>query len=196
MAKRWLSLSLEKKVRWIAACAGAVVFFSIGANLLVAGFGLGGFGKILDDNAASLAFWSAMESERLAFERYADTSLPEEKERFLEAKARTRRCLDALPLDYRETGPAIYARTWSIRNMYENYEAETKALWEMNPDDSDYVERLYQIYRLQGYIKDKAGQLEQLTMEAGNARYESQRPLLVLLPLISILWGAAALWMV
>ena len=37
MAKRWLSLSLEKKVRWIAACAGAVVFFSIGANLLVAG---------------------------------------------------------------------------------------------------------------------------------------------------------------
>ena len=50
-------------------------FFSIGANLLVAGFGLGGFGKILDDNAASLAFWSAMESERLAFERYADTSL-------------------------------------------------------------------------------------------------------------------------
>lgn len=196
MAKRWLSLSLEKKVRWIAACAGAVVFFSIGANLLVAGFGLGGFGKILDDNAASLAFWSAMESERLAFERYADTSLPEEKERFLEAKAQTRRCLDALPLDYRETGPAIYARTWSIRNMYENYEAETKALWEMNPDDSDYVERLYQIYRLQGYIKDKAGQLEQLTMEAGNARYESQRPLLVLLPLISILWGAAALWMV
>ena len=44
-------VSLEKKVKRIAVCAGAVVFFSIGANLAVSWFGLGSFGSILEQNA-------------------------------------------------------------------------------------------------------------------------------------------------
>ena len=65
--------SLEKKVKRIAACAGAVVFFSMSANLLITWFGLGGFGAILESNAESLAFWSAIDAESLAFEHYVST---------------------------------------------------------------------------------------------------------------------------
>ena len=87
-------VSLEKKVKRIAVCAGAVVFFSIGANLAVSWFGLGSFGSILEQNAGTLAFWSAMEEERLAFARYAGTALPEERERFEQSRMETRRRLE------------------------------------------------------------------------------------------------------
>lgn len=189
-------VSLEKKVKRIAVCAGAVVFFSIGANLAVSWFGLGSFGSILEQNAGSLAFWSAMEEERLAFARYVGTSLPEERERFEQSRMETRRRLEELPVDYRETGSERYARTWSIRNMYENYETELEVLEETDREDPEYVNRLYRIYRVQNYLKDKAGQLEQMTMEDGSERYEKHRFLFSVLPAASILWGIAALWMV
>ena len=189
-------VSLEKKVKRIAVCAGAVVFFSIGANLAVSWFGLGSFGSILEQNAGSLAFWSAMEEERLAFARYVGTALPEERERFEQSRMETRRRLEELPVDYRETGSERYARTWSIRNMYENYETELEVLEETDREDPEYVNRLYRIYRVQNYLKDKAGQLEQMTMEDGSERYEKHRFLFAVLPAASILWGIAALWMV
>lgn len=189
-------VSLEKKVKRIAVCAGAVVFFSIGANLAVSWFGLGSFGSILEQNAGSLAFWSAMEEERLAFARYVGTDLPEERERFEQSRMETRRRLEELPVDYRETGSERYARTWSIRNMYENYETELEVLEETDREDPEYVNRLYRIYRVQNYLKDKAGQLEQMTMEDGSERYEKHRFLFSVFPAASILWGIAALWMV
>ena len=189
-------VSLEKKVKRIAVCAGAVVFFSIGANLAVSWFGLGSFGSILEQNAGSLAFWSAMEEERLAFARYVGTALPEERERFEQSRMETRRRLKELPVDYRETGSERYARTWSIRNMYENYETELEVLEETDREDPEYVNRLYRIYRVQNYLKDKAGQLEQMTMEDGSERYEKHRFLFSVLPAASILWGITALWMV
>ena len=189
-------VSLEKKVKRIAVCAGAVVFFSIGANLAVSWFGLGSFGSILEQNAGSLAFWSAMEEERLAFARYVGTALPEERERFEQSRMETRRRLEELPVDCRETGSERYARTWSIRNMYENYETEQEVLEETDREDPEYVNRLYRIYRVQNYLKDKAGQLEQMTMEDGSERYEKHRFLFSVLPAASILWGITALWMV
>ena len=189
-------VSLEKKVKRIAVCAGAVVFFSIGANLAVSWFGLGSFGSILEQNAGSLAFWSAMEEERLAFARHVGTALPEERERFEQSRMETRRRLEELPVDYRETGSERYARTWSIRNMYENYETELEVLEETDREDPEYVNRLYRIYRVQNYLKDKAGQLEQMTMEDGSERYEKHRFLFSVLPAASILWGITALWMV
>lgn len=189
-------LSLEEKVRKIAVCAGAVVFFSIGANLLVTWFGLGSFNRILNQNAGSLAFWSAMEAERLAFERCVNSALPEERERFELARGETRRCLEKLPFDYRENGPERYARTWSIRNMYENYEKELERLEQTDRGTPEYVDCLYRIYRVQNYLKDKAGQLEQMTVEDGNRRYEEHRVLFSVLPAASILWGAGAWWMV
>lgn len=188
--------SLEKRVKWIAVCAGAVVFVSMGANLLVTWFGLGGFGAILENNAGSLAFWSAIDEESVAFEHYVSSSMPEDRKRFLEAREATRESLEALPFDYREAGEKRYARIWSIRNMYDTYEKELKVFENTDRQEPEYVERLYRIYRVQMYMKDRAGQLEQITVADGNEEYERNRFLFSILPAVSILWGAGALWMV
>ena len=45
--KKWFCLPLQEKLKYLTFSAGAVVFLSIAANMLVAFFGLGGFGSIL-----------------------------------------------------------------------------------------------------------------------------------------------------
>lgn len=54
--KKWFCLPLQEKLKYLTFSVGAVVFLSIAANMLVAFFGLGGFGNILKSNSRSLAF--------------------------------------------------------------------------------------------------------------------------------------------
>lgn len=192
----WMSCSLERKVRCITISAAAVVILSIAAVVLVAGFGMKGFGDLLMGNSKSLAFWSAMEDETSAFRSYVGERTQENRERLEEASARAVQAMKALPFDYVEIGAKRYGATWSILNMYGNYAGARDALLQMDPDMPDYTDELYTIYRVQGYLGAHAGRLEQLTVQSGNERYERQRPLLAMVPAVSILWGAAALLMV
>ena len=192
----WMSCSLERKVRWITISTAAVVILSITAVMLVAGYGMKGFGDLLMGNSRSLAFWSAMDAESSSFQYYAGDRTPENREKYEMSCARTRSALKALPFDYEEIGADRYGATWSILNMYENYARARDAFLEMEEGTPDYLDRLYTIYRVQGYLATHAGRLEQMTVESGNERYEMQRPLFIIVPAVSILWGAAALLMV
>ena len=192
----WMSCSLERKVRWITISTAAVVILSITAVMLVAGYGMKGFGDLLMGNSRSLAFWSAMDAESSSFQYYAGDRTPENREKYELSCARTRSALKSLPFDYEEIGGDRYGVTWSILNMYENYAAARDAFLEMEEGAPDYLDRLYTIYRVQGYLATHAGRLEQMTVESGNERYEMQRPLFIIVPAVSILWGAAALLMV
>ena len=192
----WMSCSLERKVRWITISTAAVVILSITAVMLVAGYGMKGFGDLLMGNSRSLAFWSAMDAESSSFQYYAGDRSPENREKYEMSCARTRSALKSLPFDYEEIGAERYGVTWSILNMYENYAAARDAFLEMEEGAPDYLDRLYTIYRVQGYLATHAGRLEQMTVQSGNERYEMQRPLFIIVPAVSILWGAAALLMV
>lgn len=192
----WLSCSLEKKVRCISGSAAAVVILSIAANVLVAGYGMKGFSSVLRNNSQTLSFWSAMSEESSAFVTLVRDRNQENEERFASACIKSQEALQALPYDYKKIGARRYAGTWSIFNMYENYAVVRDRLLEMDERDADYMDSLYTIYRVQGYLSTHAGRLEQMTVEMGSERYERQQPLLVVAPLISILWGAAALLMV
>ena len=147
-------------------------------------------------NSRSLAFWSAMDAESSSFQYYAGDRTPENREKYEMSCARTRSALKSLPFDYEEIGADRYGVTWSILNMYENYAAARDAFLEMEEGAPDYLDRLYTIYRVQGYLATHAGRLEQMTVESGNERYGMQRPLFIIVPAVSILWGAAALLMV
>lgn len=192
----WMSCSLERKVRWITISTAAVVILSITAVMLIAGYGMKGFGDLLMGNSRSLAFWSAMDAESSSFQYYAGDRSPENREKYEMSCARTRSALKSLPFDYEEIGGDRYGVTWSILNMYENYAAARDAFLEMEEGAPDYLDRLYTIYRVQGYLATHAGRLEQMTVQSGNERYEMQRPLFIIVPAVSILWGAAALLMV
>ena len=196
LGRIWLSCSLEQKVRYIAGSAAIVVILSIAANLLVAGFGMKGFHTVLKNNSHALSFWSAMSGESSAFVALVRDRTEENQKRFHEACLKSEAALEGLSFDYNKIGAVPYARTWSIYNMYENYARERDGFLDMEEDDEGYMDRLYTIYRVQGYLENHAGRLEQMTVEMGNESYERQRPLLIIVPVISVLWGAAALLMV
>ena len=192
----WMSCSLERKVRWITISTAAVVILSITAVMLIAGYGMKGFGDLLMGNSRSLAFWSAMDAESSSFQYYAGDRSPENREKYEMSCARTRSALKSLPFDYEEIGADRYGVTWSILNMYENYAAAGCRFLERTVGARVSSDRLYTIYRVQGYLATHAGRLEQMTVQSGNERYEMQRPLFIIVPAVSILWGAAALLMV
>lgn len=193
--RMWLSCSLEQKVRYISRSAAAVVILSIAANILVAGFGMREFSSVLRNNSQTLSFWSAMSEESNAFVSLVNDGNEENRMKFETARNGAVSALRSLPFDYGKIGAERYAGTWSISNLYENYARARDEFLEMDEDDQDYLERLYTIYRVQGYLGTHAARLEQMTVEMGNESYQRQQPLLVMVPIISILWGAAALLM-
>ena len=192
----WKNRSLEQKVRWLGICTAAVVILSLAAVMSVAGYGMKGMGDLLQGNSQSLSFWSAMDREQETFKRYAEERTPENKAEYEAAVKRTGASLGSLPFDYRKIGAKRYASTWSILNMYENYSSARDCLLDMDPEDPEYLKHLYLVYRVQGYLRDHAGNLEQMTVQQGNEKYEVRRPLFAIVPAVSILWGAAALVMV
>ena len=115
--KKWFRLPLQEKLKYLTFSAGAVVFLSIAANMLVAFFGLGGFGSILKDNSQSLAFWTSMDEESAAFDKYIQERSDESLETLKESTKHTKRLLSELPFEYRNIGKERYARTWTLRNL-------------------------------------------------------------------------------
>lgn len=193
MGRTWMSMPLERKVKSISTWAAVIVILSIAANVMVAGYGMKSFSSILKSNSQSLAFWSAMDEESLAFRCYVEDETEENYRRLQNACLGSKRRLKELPFDYQKTGANRYARTWSLLNMYENYERERDGFLEMKEGEAGYLDQLYLVYRIQGYLNTRAGQLEQMTVEMGNSAYESHKYWLVVVPSLTILLGEVSL---
>lgn len=194
--KKWFRIPLQDKLRYLTFSAGVVIFLSIAANMLVAFFGLGGFGSILKDNSQSLAFWSAMNGESAAFDKYIQERSKESLGELKENKKNTGSLLKELPFEYRKVGKERYARTWTLRNLYENYEVLLNELLEKEHLTEKDMPQVYKIRRLQEYLISQAGLLEQLTVQGGSYEYEQQRYMLTVIPICSLMGGMAAFWMV
>ena len=194
--KKWFRLPLQEKLKYLTFSAGAVVFLSIAANMLVAFFGLGGFGSILKDNSQSLAFWTSMDEESAAFDKYIQERSDESLETLKESTKHTKGLLNELPFEYRNIGKERYARTWTLRNLYENYEVVLNGLLEKEHLTEEDMPQVYKIRRIQEYLTGQAGQLEQLTVRGGSRAYEQQRYMLTVIPVCSLICGMAAFWMV
>ena len=197
--RTWLSLPLRKKVGAITVLAAFAVSFSILMNLVTAGFGMNGFRKILEDNSRSASFQAAMETESRTFKTMIRDRSEDNRAAYKEACGAARKALEALPYDYDEIGRERFAKTWSVKNSYDTYEKRKAELLSMSEDDPEYVQKLYEIYQIQNYIKSYAGSLQEMNVAAGIRRYEKQIPLFLLIPALTILWGslalAAVLWL-
>ena len=189
---RFPGLSLKQKMRWISGLAAAVVVLSIAGTLAVSSFGLLGFEKILDNNSRGLNLWKAAGEEMRTFDAYAADRTEKSRAAYEAARDRTEEAVAQLPFDYQKIGPERYARTWSIRNLYENYRERRDCFLAAPRGEEGYFKELYALNRAQTYLQSYAGELEFLTVEDGTRRYEALRPLFALIPAAAVLFGAAA----
>lgn len=192
----WLSSSLEKKMRFFSMLAGAMVLLSVLTNILVAGFGIGGFGAILESNSHSLAFWSTMDAESKSFEAFLRNRSEDNWQKYEEACQKTERAVKRLPFNYETIGSSRYAATWSILNTYDNYVKARDAFLLLDDEDPDYAKEFNWVTRIQGYLGSYAGRLEQITVEMGTEKYHTLRPLFGIVLTVSMMWALAVLLVV
>lgn len=184
--------SLRDRMLLISFLAVMVVALSIAGSLAVSGYGLLGFNRILQNNGKSLELWKAVDEEKRTFAAYIQGRTQEQETAYLEAARRTEHAVENLPFDYRDIGARRYAQTWSIQNLYETYVAmRTQVLGTSDRGDM-YRDTLYGVYRIQDYLQDYAGRLQQMNVEEGNQRYEVLRPLFAVIPAAALFFGIAA----
>ncbi len=186
----WLGISLKKKLGIYAGVVILIVGLSAMFSFFLMDFSLGSFNVILDDNGVCYDFQEAMELEAAAFEKYTRDRTEENRQAYENACDQTAKNLERLPYDYEVVGQARYAKTWSIRNSYENYCQFRDTVLDMNQEDQGYISSLYQVYSMQEYLQTYARQLLQLTMETGNASYQQQVPIFYRLPYLIMLLAA------
>lgn len=191
----WMSFRLKQKIGIFAGTAIMAVLMSLVFNILVVNFALYGFKTILDDNARSYNFMETMTKEALSFENYVRNNTVENKEIYDRACARTKQSIRFLSYDYEKIGQNRYGKTWSIRNGYETYEKQRDAFLAMKETDSRYIDELYEIYRIQEYLKGYAGRLVEDTLKEGNLAYQDKVPMLYRLPFLIMVVGLALIGM-
>ena len=178
----WLTISIKKKIGIFAAMVILIMALSATFSICIMNFSLGGFNTILNDNSRCHDFQEALDLEIESFADYIRDATPDTRDQYVLSCVRTERCLRSLPFDYARIGTERYARTWSILNGYETYQAYRDELAETQVRESDFVERLYRVYKMQEYLQTYARRLMQVTLKEGNDSYQEKVPVFYNMP--------------
>lgn len=178
----WLTISIKKKIGIFAAMVILIMALSATFSICIMNFSLGGFNTILNDNSRCHDFQEALDLEIESFADYIRDATPDTRDKYVLSCVRTERCLRSLPFDYARIGTERYARTWSILNGYETYQAYRDELAETQVRESDFVERLYRVYKMQEYLQTYARRLVQVTLKEGNDSYQEKVPVFYNMP--------------
>ena len=177
-----LTISIKKKIGIFAAMVILIMALSATFSICIMNFSLGGFNTILNDNSRCHDFQEALDLEIESFADYIRDATPDTRDQYVLSCVRTERCLRSLPFDYARIGTERYARTWSILNGYETYQAYRDELAETQVRESDFVERLYRVYKMQEYLQTYARRLVQVTLKEGNDSYQEKVPVFYNMP--------------
>lgn len=172
----------QKEDRYFAAMVILIMALSATFSICIMNFSLGGFNTILNDNSRCHDFQEALDLEIESFADYIRDATPDTRDQYVLSCVRTERCLRSLPFDYARIGTERYARTWSILNGYETYQAYRDELAETQVRESDFVERLYRVYKMQEYLQTYARRLVQVTLKEGNDSYQEKVPVFYNMP--------------
>jgi two-component system LytT family sensor kinase len=172
----WNNASLKKKLGLFVVMLVLVMGISAVINVAAMNFVMGNFNVILDDNSRCHDFQEAMELEVRAFEAYVRSRSEDKRQEFVLACVRTERCLHSLPFDYGKIGRERYARTWNVKNSYENYSLSRDQVLEMDHGADGFIPQLYRVYGMQAYLQTYARRLVQATLKEGSGSYQQKLP--------------------
>ncbi len=184
--EKWLSFTLNQKIKTFAAMVILIVALSIVFNIVILDFALKGFNQILEDNSRCHEYQTVIDDEAKAFQNYMRETNEENRQVYNAACVKTERCIQSLPFEYDRIGAERYAITWSIRNGYEHYRAWRDSVTEMSAENQyssqQYVNELYRVYRMQDYLAEYGKRLVQSTLQEGSAAYHAKVPVLSRFP--------------
>lgn len=186
LRKIWRSLKIKQKIKVFTD----VVFFIILLSIFLAGWAIKSslldFSVILSDNSVASDFVQCLEVETDLFEKHVRSGNDTGYEALQEAMAETERVVNKLPYDYRATGKARYARTWSILSMYQVYCERRDKVLQIEEKTPEYISVLYEVYDMQDYLQNYAKLLMRDTLEDGVRKYGEKVKTVIIIPLLII----------
>ena len=184
IAQRWQEMTIRQKIKSYMITVFLCIFISALFNGWSAYFSLGDFNDILSEGSKTSEFVQAIETESKLFEQFMKSRTEENEELLKQAMENTRTAIAELPFDYRLIGKERYSRTWSIRSCYEVYVEKRDAIFDIPQGTVQYVDRLYEIYDIQDYLRSYAADLMSKTLEAGSREYRAKMPAMMSIPII------------
>lgn len=184
--RQWWRMSIDRKVQSFAAVIVFIILVSAGFAMFTMNYSLRDYGQLLDENRACQSFMKAMEEEGLAFDGYVSAGTETARDTLEKAIHRTERAIDALPFDYEIIGAERYARTWNIRNAYQQYAAFRDEMLSDSMNRTSFLKHLNEYNQREDYLEQYSRRLLQLTVEAGSSAYTEKLPLFRVLPFIFI----------
>ena len=184
--RQWWRMSIDRKVQSFAAVIVFIILVSVGFAMFTMNYSLRDYGQLLDENRACQSFMKAMEEEGFAFDGYVSAGTETARDTLEKAIHRTERAIDALPFDYEIIGAERYARTWNIRNAYQQYAAFRDEMLSDSMNRTGFLKRLNEYNQREDYLEQYSRRLLQLTVEAGSSTYTEKLPLFRVLPFIFI----------
>lgn len=184
--RQWWRMSIDRKVQSFAAVIVFIILVSAGFAMFTMNYSLRDYGQLLDENRACQSFMKAMEEEGLAFDGYVSAGTETARDTLEKAIHRTERAMDALPFDYEIIGAERYARTWNIRNAYQQYATFRDEMLSDSMNRTGFLKHLNEYNQREDYLEQYSRRLLQLTVEAGSSAYTEKLPLFRVLPFIFI----------
>lgn len=184
--RQWWRMSIDRKVQSFAAVIVFIILVSAGFAMFTMNYSLRDYGQLLDENRACQSFMKAMEDEGQAFAGYVSAGTEMSRDTLEKAIHRTERSIDALPFNYEAIGAERYARTWNIKNAYQQYAAFRDEMLSDSGNRTGFLKHLNEYNQREDYLEQYSRRLLQLTVEAGSSAYTEKLPLFRVLPFIFI----------
>ena len=171
-------ISIRYKVMiWVMVIL-VMVGISVGVSLLTLNVMIRDYENLSVDNYKCYEVQKAIDAERNVFMDLIRDPSARNRERFSKACAKTRQCIDALPVQYSDIGEDRFARTWSLKTGYTGYTEYRDALLAMDPEDAAYVTEQYRVIEMQDHLSEYSLRLIQekkVAVVPGEAFGESGR---------------------
>ena len=141
----WLGLPIGSKMKAFILLLLLVVFIAAGFNMYTIQFSVVDVNEILEEISKCENAQDAMKNEEAAFQVFVRSPSKESLSDLNNAAVRSLSSISLLPYDYEEIGAERFARTWRVKNAYQNYSSQRDLICALSQLTVDYASDVYDL---------------------------------------------------
>lgn len=188
----WRKRSIKEKIHTLVSLVFVIILMSVLLDIWTIKLSLWDFRYSLAANEKAGTLVQCLENESTAFKDYTRGSLSNIE--FDMYVYKSNKAVAALPTEHDRIGSERLAWTQKIAKAYDVYEEKIEEFYTLDREDDNYIEKEYEIYEMQDYLKSYSSTLLLLSTVAVNEFYQDRFPILFLFP--AIILGIAIIMVV
>ncbi len=181
----WEKFTIKNKIRVFTASVFVALFVALLLDVWIVKLFMIDFNAIMEDNSRGGEIVIAISKETEAFDDFIRGTEGVDLDSWEEAVNETKNAIYAVPLSYADLGENRFAQLQALRTSYEVYYSYRNQVVTDHLSEKIYVEKLYDVYRMQQYLAEYAQRFVDSTMLEGNENYRALLPVVMRVPFIA-----------